>query len=222
MSLNRSIVAGAVSVSLAIALATGLALSAQAAPVPSPIPAPITPGPSVSPLPPGFELPLFSVPGCASFPMTRAVTATRVRVPGFVSVATPAGVYGSDAATVVSVIRSHTATTCSWGLKSSPLVTMTVTAITPAEYKLLKGWYGTHSTWSGPGGGPTRAGSRLDTYYSVGTIAGGTGPREVAALSPNGWLVTVHDAGIGALPYFQMDVVERFFELNPRLALVSR
>ena len=220
MSIIRTVASGVMSVALTAALVTGLALPAQAGPIPAPTP--IAPGPSTPALPPGFALPLFSVFTCAQYPLDRAVTATRVRYPGFISMATPVGVYGSNEPTVVSVIRAHTATTCSWGFKSSARVTLTVTAITPAEYKVLKAWYDRNSTWSGPGGGPTRAGSRLDTHYSVGSIALGAGPRESATISPNGWLVTVRDAGIGALPYFQMDAVERFLALNPRLALISR
>lgn len=221
MSVTRTIAAAAASTVLAFALVAGGSLAAHAAPPPTPTP--IIPGPSVPPLTPGAALSYFSIPSCANIVSSRAITATRAFLPAFAAVATPAGVYGADATELKAVIRSHSgAVTCSWGVKGMAQVIITETAITPAEYIALKKWYDTYSYWSGPGGGPTRGGGRLDTHYSVAAIPSGTGPREVATISPNGWWITVRDTGVGALPYFQMDAVEQFFALNPRLALITR
>ncbi|MDP3207572.1 MAG: hypothetical protein Q8M65_00345 [Rhodoglobus sp.] len=220
MKFTRTIAAAAASTALAAALIVGIALPAQAGPIP--VPTPIIPGPSVPPLLPGATLRLFTLPSCANVVTASAITATRRFVPSFGPVATPAGTYGGQDVELTSVIRAHTATTCSWGTKGRAMVTITETAITPAEYTALKKWYDSHSTWSGPGGGPTRGGGTMDTHYAVGTIPSGTGPMEVATISPNGWWITVHDTGIGALPYFQMNAVEQFFALNPRLGWVTR
>ncbi len=219
MSVTRTIAAAAASTVLAFALLAGTGLSAQAAPPPPPTP--IIPGPSVPPVTPGTSLSLFSLPSCTNVVTARAITATRAFLPAFGPVATPAGVYGAEATELKAVIRAHTATTCSWGVKGRALVTITVTAITPAEYTALKKWYNAFSTSSRPGGGPVFGGGTVDTHYFVGTIPSG-GPREVATISPNGWWITVRDSSVGALPYFQMDAVYQFFALNPRLGLVTR
>ncbi len=219
MNITRAIASAAVSTALAAALVAGIAFPAQAGPIPTPTP--IAPGPSTPPLPPGFTMPLFRVLDCARIVPASTITATRPYAPGIAAMATPVGVYGAQAAELVSVIRSHTASTCSWGTAGRVQVTVTETAITAAEYTALKKWYDSHSTFPAPGGGPTLGGGRTATHYAVGTIPSG-GPREYATISPTGWWITVHDFGIGALPYFEKDVVAQFFALNPRLALVTR
>ncbi len=217
MSTNRSLAAAAASTILAAALLLGAGLPAQAAPLPSPTPTPAVPGPSAPrPTPVG---PLFTIPSCADM-LDRAIPATQDRYPGFGPVANVAGSYGAQNSTLVSVITAIPgARTCSFGTGSAQVI-VTEAPITAAQYKIIKYWYDGNSSFARAGGGPTWGGTVRDTHYIVGSVVTptGSGPSEVATISPTGWWITVRDAGrIGALPYFQKDAVAKFFALNPRL-----
>ncbi|MEP6481745.1 MAG: hypothetical protein ABJA94_07025 [Rhodoglobus sp.] len=240
MSRTRTLATAAASAAVAAALTIGVALPANAGqiPVPNPSPTiqhtpviggpvittpitPYNPGPSI-PLPPGYTLPTFSIPSCTNMVTDLSISATAARYPGFGPVATPAGAIAADAATLQNFVRADRGVTCAFGVGGVATVLVTETAISAADYKTLLGWYNANSNWSHAGGGPTIPGGATDTQYAVGAIGAGLGPRESATISPNGWWITVKDAGnVGALPYFEMDTVERFFELNPRLALIT-
>ena len=218
MRTSRSLAAAAASVLLSIALVAGSGAAAQAAPPPSPFPVIPTPGYPApgAPVPVG---PLFTIPGCAALVPATAITATRAFVPGFGSVANLPGLYGAQATTLTNVIVAHPdAVTCSFGVGGSRQVVVTATRITAAEYKIINYWYARNNVYTTPGGGPIWPGSALVTHYFVGTGGPGGAATEVAAISRDGWWITVRDvARIGALPYFEMDVVGQFLTLNPRL-----
>jgi hypothetical protein len=218
MRTSRSLAAAAASVLLSIALVAGSGVAAQAATPPSPfpvIPSPGFPAPGV-PVPVG---PVFTIPGCATLVPTTAINATRAFVPGFGSLANLPGLYGAQATTLTNVIAAHSdAVTCSFGVGGSRQVVVTATRITPAEFKIVNYWYTRNAVAAIPGGGPVWPGTAVVTHYFVGTGGPGGAATEVAALSRDGWWITVRDvARIGALPYFEMDVVAQFLTLNPRL-----
>ena len=218
MRTSRSLAAAAASTLLAIGLVLGAGVSAQAVTPPSPYPVIPTPGGPI----PGVLAPAgpsFTIPGCATLVPARAITATRAFMPGFGSVANLPGMYGAQATTLTNVIAAHPdAVTCSFGVGGSRQVVVTATRITAAEYKIINYWYSRNAVYATPGGGPVWPGSAVVTHYFVGTGGPGGAATEVAALSRDGWWITVRDvARIGALPYFEMDVVGQFLTLNPRL-----
>ena len=216
MRTSRSLAAAAASTLLAIGLVLGTGVSAQAAPPPSPYPVIPTPG-VPTPIP---TVALFSIPSCSTMIPARTITATRAIVPGFGAVANLPALYGAQATTLTNVITAHPdAVTCSFGVGGSRQVVVTETRITAAEYKIIKYWYDRNDVYTTPGGGPIWPGSPVVTHYFVGTGGPGGAPTEVAAISRDGWWITVRDvARIGVLPYFEMDSVGQFLALNPRLA----
>lgn len=215
MRTSHSLAAAAASTLLSIGLVLGAGVSARAAPPPTPYPVIPTPG-APTPIP---TVPVFSVPSCATMIPAGTITATRAIVPGFGAVANLPGMYGAQATTLTNVIAAHPdAVTCSFGVGGSRQVVVTETRITAAEYKILSYWYSRNSVYSTPGGGPIWPGSAVVTHSFVGTGGPGGAATEVAALSRDGWWITVRDvARIGALPYFEMDAVGQFLALNPRL-----
>lgn len=235
MSIIRTLAATAASAAVAAALVVGLAAPAGAntLPLPNPVPVnhnpslggpivttpirPVQPTPSI-PLPPGYQLPFFTIPGCAGMVTAHTISLTASRFPGFGPVATPVGAVAAYAPQLVNVVRADGGVTCAFGVGGVATVLVTETKISPADYATIKAWYDSRATSSHAGGSGSYLAGTLDTHYSVGSF-----PDEYATISPNGWWITVKDvAHIGALPYFQQDTVANFFQLNPRLALITR